>query len=248
MGDLLFPLLRLVPNLVKLSLDSCDISLVPVPAERPKSSIPLSKLEKLTLRKTRSLHSLNILFKTLEMPNIRALKFGVGPTAWVFPPRAIDWGVVFRHHTLEKLELEGFSPEIMEDLVKHIDKLGNLKKLEVSPDHPCEWVDFPFDLANKLVWTDHCPMLQEVQLPWNEQLDPDSWETLKNLKTDRPSLHIYLDMEELECSEEESVMEESDSEEEQHSEEESLVEEEGEGVEEEGGDTEEGDDTGSGCS
>ncbi|KAG9086711.1 hypothetical protein FS749_003434 [Ceratobasidium sp. UAMH 11750] len=247
MEDLLFPLLSLVPNLVKLSLDSCDIFLVPVPAERPKISIPLSKLEKLTLRKTRSLHSLNILFKTLEMPHIRTLKFGVGPTAWVFPPRAIDRGVVFRHHTLEKLELEGFSPEIMEDLVKHIDKLDNLKKLEVLSDDPCDWVDFPFDLANKLLWTSHCPVLQEVQLPWNEQLDPDSWETLKNLKTDRPSLHIYLDMEELECSEEESVMEESDSEEEQDPEEESLVEEEGEGegVEEEGGDAEEEDDTGS---
>ncbi|KAG8718758.1 hypothetical protein FRC08_004424 [Ceratobasidium sp. 394] len=250
MGDLLFPLLRLVPNLVRLSLDSCDIYLVPVPAERPKSHIPLSKLEKLTLRKTRLLHSLDMLFKTPDMPNIRTLKFGVGPTAWVFPPRAIDWGIVFQHHTLEKPELEGFSSEIMEDLVTHVDKLDKLKKFGVLPDDPCERrVDFPFDLALKLSgWPSHCPMLQEAQLPWNEQLDPDSWEMLKNLKTERPSLHIYLEMEELECSEEENVMAGCDSEEEQDSEEESLVEEEGEGEEEEGGDAEEEDDTGSDCS
>ncbi|KAG9079544.1 hypothetical protein FRC06_007676, partial [Ceratobasidium sp. 370] len=199
----------IVPNLVRLSLDGCEFlaSQCP-PVTHPERSILLSKLEKLSLQNAQSLYLMNILFQALEMPNLRKLKFGAGPSTW--------------NHTLEKLQPAGFTPEIMEDLVKHVDKLDNPKRLEILPDDFRERIDFPFEFANKLLDTSCCPMLQEVQLPWNRQIDPYSWEALRDFKAERPSLHIYLDMEELECSEED-VADEDDSEE-RHSEEGSVTE------------------------
>ncbi|KAG8737277.1 hypothetical protein FRC10_008382 [Ceratobasidium sp. 414] len=233
--NLLFPLLNLVPNLVKLSLDSCEFYLESEysPVTHQGHSVLLPQLEKLALRKAQSLYPLNGLFRALNMPNLRKFKFGAGSSAWVFPPRPIDWGIVFHNHTPEKLQLEGFNSKILADLVTHIDKLDKLKELEILPDGFREQVDFPFDFANKLLETSCCPMLKEMQLPWNRQLDAYSWVALKDLKAERPSLNIYLDMEEVECSEEESVVEEDDSEEECHSEEGSLAEEEYEATEEE---------------
>ncbi|KAG8708393.1 hypothetical protein FRC08_018919 [Ceratobasidium sp. 394] len=96
------------------------------------------------------------------IPSTRPAKFGVGRFAWDTSVRSIDWGAVFHNHTLEKFKLEGLKPKILEDLITHIDKLDNLKKLEILPDDFYGWVDFPLGFARELLETSCCPMLQEV--------------------------------------------------------------------------------------
>ncbi|KAG9098037.1 hypothetical protein FS749_004871 [Ceratobasidium sp. UAMH 11750] len=161
LGTLLFPLLSLVPNLVKLSLDSCYFWLGSKYSSiaHLERSVLLPKLEKLSLRKILSLYPLDELFRILDLPNLRKFKFGVGRFAWDTSVWSIDWGAVFHNHTLEKLKLEGLKPKILEDLVTHIDKLDNLKELEILPDDFYGWVDFPFEFAGQLLGTSCCPML-----------------------------------------------------------------------------------------
>ncbi|KAG9123092.1 hypothetical protein FRC07_000237 [Ceratobasidium sp. 392] len=126
----------ITPSLVKLSLNACHFRIGSNDSElvRWGSSIPLLKLEEFFLSKIQGILFLDSFFIRLDMPNLRILKFGAVSLSLGFFARRINWGRVFRNPKIEKLMLEDFSSEAREDLITHIDKLVNLKELEILPD------------------------------------------------------------------------------------------------------------------
>ncbi|KAG9092679.1 hypothetical protein FS749_015524 [Ceratobasidium sp. UAMH 11750] len=191
--DSLFPLLDLAPNLTSLSLGGSRLRTRPgstTSTPRSGHSISLPKLNDLTLHSTRGVAGLNVMFQTLNMPNLRFLSF----TALVNRQWAgIDWNAICHCHRLRYLRLAGLTSEALMGLLSHIDMLAQLQALILSPGRPAP-DEFARQLARRLLDTSHCPGLLDLSMYF--PLDNGSMGIIEELRSARPSLTVYVESDE----------------------------------------------------
>ncbi|KAG8718760.1 hypothetical protein FRC08_004426 [Ceratobasidium sp. 394] len=191
--DLLFPLLDLALNLTYLSLNGSRFrhrNGTGMSTPRSRHSILLPKLDTLDLCGTGGVTGLNVTFQTLNMPNLRFLNFTAnGIHRWA----DIDWDAICHCHRLEHLHPNGLPSEALIGLLSHIENLPNLRLFVLYSGESTSG-EFARQLVGWLLETSHCPMLRNLSIFF--PLDSESMGIIEELRGVRPSLKVYVELDE----------------------------------------------------
>ncbi|KAG8756742.1 hypothetical protein FRC12_010476 [Ceratobasidium sp. 428] len=187
--DSLFPFLDLTPNLTRLSLEHCWLQ-SGVTNTRPRHSILLSNLKELRLNKLDSITTvLNMLFRTLDTPNLEFLEIICTYSAAF--RHELDLDAICRNRALKCLYLTKMHYGALLRLFPQLHNLGQLEQLALSPDYKCRngaSVKFVGQLAGALLQTCCCPALRELSLP--SHITEEATEMINELGRTRPLLNI----------------------------------------------------------
>ncbi|KAG8784550.1 hypothetical protein FRC12_018553 [Ceratobasidium sp. 428] len=187
--DSLFPFLDLTPNFTRLSLGHCWVQ-SGVTGTRPRHSILLSNLKELRLNKLDRITTvLNMLFQTLDTPNLEFLEIICTYSAAF--RHELDLDAICRNRALKCLYLTRMHYGALLRLFPQLHNLGQLKQLALSPDK-CRnigaSVTFVGQLAGTLLQTCCCPALRELSLP--SHIAEEATEIINELGRTRPSLNV----------------------------------------------------------
>jgi hypothetical protein len=191
--DSFFPVLDLMPNLVRLSLNTCRLwyERDNLTSGRPVHSILLSKLDTLSLRRTNEVPDLNMTFRTLDMPNLRSFTFEIAfNVQWSWGVIPLDWSAVFHRRALEQLELRGFSSRVMEGFLDQIGSLENLEEFDILPEDSYGLDNFIEEFARTLSGTAACcPKLRSLRVL--SPISAQPMDAIEELMGARESLCVY---------------------------------------------------------
>ncbi|KAG8710346.1 hypothetical protein FRC09_000175 [Ceratobasidium sp. 395] len=154
---------------------------------QPRHSIMLAKLEVLRLSNAEGVSGLNLLFRTLDMPQLLHLFLR---TCSARPWTRLDWGAICYSRALRSLELEGFSSEALTGLLMHIELLSQLEAFRLLWSWLATPSEFAGQFACKLLETSYCPSLLSFNISFT--LKDEHMETVKELRRARSSLCIFV--------------------------------------------------------
>jgi hypothetical protein len=189
--DGLFHLLGLMPNLVCLSLDTCELLPDSGDSTSPRSahSILLPKLETLSLWRIIGVNGLNVMFRTLDMPKLQSFTLNLAKAIWEWNI-SVEWGDIFHCRALERLQIHWISPVVLGGLLSQIDELDSLREIELSPNISFDLDRFIEGFAPKLSETACCPKLRSLRLL--SPITPRSMNLLGDLMYTRKLLSVYI--------------------------------------------------------
>ncbi|KAG8775896.1 hypothetical protein FRC12_001215 [Ceratobasidium sp. 428] len=203
--DSLLPFLELTPNLEKLILRHCYIGSTPntATAARPRHSIVLANLWLLSLYDVEGVAGLNLLFRTLNMPNLGHLSFRTDSNCrWT----RLDWEAICHCRALKDLSLQGFSSRALAGLLSRVELLNRLKSIDIRNTLLAIPDEFAVQLVHRLlVDVSCCPNLSALFVLF--PLQSEHIGTVKELRRTRPTLIAHVDWDESQYEEADAVTE-----------------------------------------
>ncbi|KAG8775897.1 hypothetical protein FRC12_001216 [Ceratobasidium sp. 428] len=190
--DSLLPFLELTPNLEHLTLKYCRVRSTPsitTSIVRPRHSIALVKLNSLNLLGAEGVAGLNLLFHTLDMPQLRHLTLCTySDRPWTH----LNWEAVCQSRALRYLVLQGFSSEALAGLLLHIELLNQLEGFELNHSLLAAPDEFAGQFVRKLLDLSSCPRLSVLIISF--PLKDEHTETMKALRHTRPELYMLVEL------------------------------------------------------